>query len=93
MIRIQVDGTIHEFSLTSGYLKLTDSNKIIVMSVVYKVPPKVLQVKAKSSSTFEYLTSIRYSDAVTSEQYHVERDATQKKAIDVSGQRIYFMHL
>lgn len=78
-----MDGTIVEFNLISGHVTLPDSNKIIAVSIVYKTPPKVLQVKARGSSSFEYLTSIKFSEAVSSEQYHVERDSTQKKAIDV----------
>lgn len=81
-VKILVDGTFFEFNLISGHVQLPDTNKIIAVSIVYKAPPKVLQVKARGSSSFEYLTSIKYSEAVSPEQYHVERDVTQKMAID-----------
>ncbi|XP_012277078.1 uncharacterized protein KIAA2013 homolog [Orussus abietinus] len=82
-IKIEVDGTSNEYSLTSGYVSLPESDKVIVVSVVYNVPPKIMQVKPRSTMKFEILTSIRYSDPVSSGQYHSERDATQKKAIEI----------
>lgn len=68
----------------SGFVSLPNSNKIIVVSIVYKVPPEKVQVKARSSVKLEFLTSIQYSEPILSEQYHTERDATKKRAIDVS---------
>jgi len=47
-----------------------------------------VQVKAHSSIKLEFLSSIQYSEPILSEHYHVERDATKKKAIEVSKRRI-----
>lgn len=67
---------------------MPNSNKIIVVSIIYKVPPKTVQVKARNSVKLEFLSSIQYSEPISSEQYHVERDATKKRAVDVSKRRI-----
>jgi len=45
-------------------------------------------VKARSSIKLEFLSSIQYSEPISSEHYHIERDATKKRAIDVSKQRL-----
>lgn len=84
---IQLAQTNYEFSLTSGFVSLPDSKKKIVVSIVYKVPPKTLQVKARGNSRLEVLTSIKYSEPVPAEQYHEERESTRKSAIEVSCSR------
>lgn len=83
-VRIQVDGLNHDYSFISGFVSVANSNKIIVVSIIYKVPPKMVQVKAHSSVKLEFLSSIQYSEPISSDQYHVERDTTKKRAIDVS---------
>lgn len=87
-VRIQVDGLNHDYSFLSGFVSAPNSNKIIVVSIIYKVPPKTVQVKARSFVKLEFLSSIQYSEPISSEQYHIERDATKKRAIDVRKQRI-----
>ncbi|XP_029167471.1 uncharacterized protein KIAA2013 homolog [Nylanderia fulva] len=87
-IKIQVDGFNHEYTLVSGFVSVPNSNKIIVISIIYKVPPKTVQVKARSSIKLEFLSSIQYSEPISSEQYHIERDATKKKAIDLMKKAI-----
>ncbi|XP_011643806.1 uncharacterized protein KIAA2013 homolog [Pogonomyrmex barbatus] len=82
-VRIQVDGLNYDYTLVSGFVSVPNSNKIIVVSIIYKVPPKTVQVKAHSSVKLEFLSSIQYSELISSEQYHVERDATKKRAIDL----------
>ncbi|KAF7382789.1 hypothetical protein HZH66_013191 [Vespula vulgaris] len=82
-IKIQVDGFSHEYNLISGFISLSDSNKVIVISIVYKDPPKIIQIKARSTIKLEFLTSIQYSEPVSSERYHIERDVTKRKAIDI----------
>lgn len=79
-----MDGFSHEYNLISGFISLSDSNKVIVISIVYKDPPKIIQIKARSTIKLEFLTSIQYSEPVSSERYHIERDVTKRKAIDVS---------
>lgn len=73
----------------SGFVPVPSSNKIIVISIIYKVPPKTVQVKARSSVKLEFLSSIQYSEPISSEQYHMERDATKKKALDVNKQKTF----
>lgn len=87
-VRIQVDGLNYDYSFVSGFVSAPNSNKIIVVSIIYKVPPKTVQVKARSSVKLEFLSSIQYSDPISSEQYHVERDTTKKRAIEVNKQGI-----
>lgn len=87
--RIQVDGTSHEYNLISGFVPLSDSNKVIVISIVYRDPPKMILIKARNTMKLVFLTSVQYSEPVSSERYHIERDVTKKKAIDVS---IVFKH-
>ncbi|XP_015594642.1 uncharacterized protein KIAA2013 homolog [Cephus cinctus] len=82
-IDIQVDGIRQEYSLTSGYVSLPESDKVIVVSIVYKVPPKSVQVKSRSSTKLQFLTSIKYSNPVSNEHYQVERESTKKQAIDM----------
>jgi len=84
-----VDGVNHDYTLVSGFVPLSNSNKIIVVSIIYKTPPKVIQVKAHNSVKLEFLSSIQYSEPILSEQYHVERDITKKKAIDVGNEKFF----
>jgi len=52
----------------------------------------MVQVKAHSSVKLEFLSSIQYSEPILSEQYHAERDATKKRAIDVSRLKIFLIY-
>lgn len=83
-VRIQVDGLNSEYNVISGHVALHNSNKVIVVSIVYRVPPKVTQVKPLSTTKFDILTSIQYSEPVTSDKYYNEREVTKKRAIEVS---------
>lgn len=54
------------------------------MSIVYRVPPKTIHIEARSSVKLQFLSSIQYSEPILSERYHIERETTKKRAIDVS---------
>ncbi|XP_031833289.1 uncharacterized protein KIAA2013 homolog isoform X2 [Nomia melanderi] len=82
LIKIQVDDSIHEYNLISGFVPLPNSNKIVAASILYKVPPRMVQVKARSTVKFKYLTSIQYSEPVLMEEYHIQYEITKKKAIE-----------
>lgn len=81
---ILVENTNHQFNVVSGYVNVPNSNQIVVVSMVYQVVPKYLQVKAKSSLKVEYLTSIKNSKPITLEQYNKQRDLIKEKNIEVS---------
>lgn len=69
--------------MTSGSISLPDSNQIIVISILYKIPDKTVVIKPKSSMKFEFLTSIYYSEPLILKRYLTEREVTQRKAIEV----------
>lgn len=48
-----------------------------------------MQVKAHNSVKLEFLSSVQYSEPISSEQYHVERDIIKKKATDVSREKSF----
>ncbi|KAG7210712.1 hypothetical protein KM043_012212 [Ampulex compressa] len=87
-VKISVDGFTHDYSIISGFVTLPNSNKIVVVSIVYKTPSKMVQVKARSSVKLEFLTSIQYSEPVMTGNYHDEREATKKKAIEAMKKAI-----
>ncbi|KAK0087982.1 hypothetical protein PV325_013531 [Microctonus aethiopoides] len=79
---IQMDGIIHKYSITSGYVHLSDSNQIIVVSVVYAIPPKSVVIKPRSTTKLQFLTSVSYSNSPqTISQYANERKITEKNAL------------
>lgn len=55
-----------------------------IVAIVYKEPPETVQVKPRGSTKFEFLTSIYYSEPLVPKRYHAEREATEKKAVEVS---------
>lgn len=81
--RIEDDTDNHEYTMTSGTLTLPDSNQIIVVSILYKIPDKNILIKPRSTMKFKFLTSIYYSEPQISKRYLTEREVTQRKAIEV----------
>lgn len=82
--RIQVDGLPSvEYTLTTGYVPAPDSDKIVAVAVVHRTPPKTLQVKSRGSIRLELLSSIYYSEPLSSDSYNSEIKLVQKKAIEV----------
>ncbi|XP_015433835.1 PREDICTED: uncharacterized protein KIAA2013 homolog [Dufourea novaeangliae] len=81
-IKIQVDDFKHEYSLISGFVPLPNSNKVVTVAILYKVPPRIIQVKARSTVNLKYFTSIQYSEPVFIEDYHTQYEMTKKKAIE-----------
>lgn len=79
-----MDGLNSEYNVISGHVSLHNTNKVIVVSIVYRVPPKVIQVKALGTVKLDVLTSIQYSEPVSSDKYYNERESTKKKAIEVN---------
>lgn len=83
MFRIPVDDSMHEYNLISGFVPLPNSNKVVTVSILYKVPPRMVQVKPRSTVKLKFLTSIQYSEPITMEEYHIHNEITKKKAIEV----------
>ncbi|XP_016916509.1 uncharacterized protein KIAA2013 homolog isoform X2 [Apis cerana] len=81
-IKIQVDDFMDEYNLISGFVPLSNTNKIVTISILYKTPPRTLQVKARSTMKLKFLTSIQYSEPTIMEEYHVQYEITKKKAIE-----------
>lgn len=69
--------------VTSGFVPSPNSEKIIVVTIVYVVPSKYLSIKPKSTTKLEFLTSICYSEPVALGQYENERKNIERKAIKV----------
>ncbi|XP_078037455.1 uncharacterized protein KIAA2013 homolog [Augochlora pura] len=82
LTKIQVDDFIHEYNLISGFVPLPNTNKIVSISILYKVPPRMVQVKARSTVKFKYITSVQYSEPVLMEEYHNQYEITKKRAIE-----------
>lgn len=95
MFRIQVDDFLDEYNLISGFIPLSNSNKIVTVSIVYKTPPRILQIKARSSIKLKFLTSIQYSEPTLMEEHHIQYELTKEKAIEVyiiyKTLKIYYM--
>mgnify|MGYP004589566593 CR=1 FL=1 len=83
MFRIQIDDFLDEYNLISGFIPLSNSNKIVTISIVYKTPPRILQIKARSSMKLKFLTSIQYSEPTLMEEYHIQYELTKERAIEV----------
>lgn len=86
LFRIQIDGIaeIFECTLTSGYVNLSpNSDKMIAVAVIFVTPPKIVQVKGRNFAKLEFISSIYYSEPVTSDSYIAERQLVQKKATEV----------
>ncbi|XP_043789312.1 uncharacterized protein KIAA2013 homolog [Apis laboriosa] len=81
-IKIQVDDFMDEYNLISGFVPLSNTNKIVTISILYKTPSRTLQVKARSTMKLKFLTSIQYSEPTLMEEYHVQYEITKKKAIE-----------
>lgn len=73
---------MYEYNLISGFVPLPNSNKIVAVSILYKVPPKILQIKARSSLKLKFLTSIQYSEPIIMDEYHTHYETTKKKATE-----------
>lgn len=83
VFRIQVDEFVHEYNLISGFVPLPNTNKIVSVSILYTTPPRMVQIKARSTVRLKFLTSIQYSEPITMEEYHIHYEITKKKAIEV----------
>ncbi|XP_012258142.2 uncharacterized protein KIAA2013 homolog [Athalia rosae] len=82
-VQIQVEGLpSYEYTLTSGYVPLPDSDKMVAVAVVYRTPPKTVQVQPRSSTRLEFLSSIYYGEPVSSESLLAERQSAQRKAME-----------
>lgn len=82
--RIPVDNTVHEFTMASAFVPSSETNKMIAVSILYKEPPKSVQLKARASEKFTFLTSVQYSEPLVAKLYQAERVMTEKRCIDVS---------
>ncbi|XP_076756900.1 uncharacterized protein KIAA2013 homolog [Xylocopa sonorina] len=91
-IKIQVDDFTDEYNLISGFVPLSNSNKIVAISILYEVPPRALQIKARSSMKLKFLTSIQYSEPTLMEEYHSHYELTKKKAIEAMKKAISIQH-
>ena len=87
-IKIQVDKFVHEYILISGFVPLPNTNKIVSVSILYKTPPRMVQIKARSTVKLKFLTSIQYSEPITMEEYHIHYEVTKKKAIEAMNKAI-----
>lgn len=83
VFRIQVGDFIYEYNLITGFVPLSNSNKIVAVAIVYNASPRILQVKGRSTVKLKFLTSIQYSEPITMEEYHVHNELTKNKAIEV----------
>ncbi|XP_014206584.1 uncharacterized protein KIAA2013 homolog [Copidosoma floridanum] len=81
-INIIVEHTNHPFNVVSGFVSIPNSNKIVAISMVYHALPKNIQVKARSSTKVEYLTSISYSEPILIDQYHKQKDLIREKSVE-----------
>ncbi|XP_033353701.1 uncharacterized protein KIAA2013 homolog isoform X1 [Bombus vosnesenskii] len=92
VIKIQVDDFLDEYNLISGFIPLSNSNKIVTVSIVYKRPPRILQIKARSSIKLKFLTSIQYSEPTLMEEHHIQYELTKEKAIEAIKKAISIQH-
>ncbi|KAK9295002.1 hypothetical protein QLX08_010539 [Tetragonisca angustula] len=92
VIKIQIDDFLDEYNLISGFIPLSNSNKIVTISIVYKTPPKILQIKARSSMKLKFLTSIQYSEPTSKEEYHIQYELTKERAIEAIKKAISIQH-
>ncbi|CAK9813545.1 Uncharacterized protein KIAA2013 homolog [Anthophora plagiata] len=92
VIKIHVDNVMHDYNLISGFVTQSNSNKIVSISILYKVPPRVLQIKPRSSMKLKFLTSIQYSEPIIMEEYNTHYELTKKKAIEAIKKAISIQH-
>lgn len=81
IIKIQVDDFTEEYNLISGHVPL-NNNKIIAVSIAYKLPQRTVQLKGRSMVKFRFLTSIDYSEPISMEEYGNYYEITKRKAIE-----------
>lgn len=82
IVNIQIGNTNHKYTVTSGFVHLSDSNKIIVVTIVYVLPQESVIIKPRSSTKLEFLTGISYSnEPQVLSQYAAERKITERNAL------------
>ncbi|XP_015510287.1 uncharacterized protein KIAA2013 homolog [Neodiprion lecontei] len=85
-VQVQVEGLPnYEYTSTSGFVSLPGSDKIVAVAVVYRSPPKTFHVTARSFMKLQFLTSVHYSEPVSSDSYIARKQllqVSQKKALE-----------
>ncbi|XP_043278837.1 uncharacterized protein KIAA2013 homolog isoform X2 [Venturia canescens] len=82
-VKISIDDAVHEFTMASAFVPSSEANKMIAVSILYKEPPKSIQLKARTSEKLTFFTSIQYSEPLVAKLYQVERTMTEKRCIDM----------
>lgn len=81
-VKIQTDGLFHDYNVVSGFVPLPDSNKVVVVSIVYKPAPRTIQLKPHGIIKFDFITSVKYSEPVDVIEYEREKPDAQRKAVE-----------
>ncbi|OAD59961.1 hypothetical protein WN48_07872 [Eufriesea mexicana] len=92
VIKIPGQNVMHEYNLISGFIPLSNSNKVVTISIIYKTPPRMLQINARSSTKLKILTSIQYSEPILMEEHHIQYEITKRKAIEAIRKAISLQH-
>lgn len=80
------------FQVASGMVEVPKSvlDQVIAVTVVLQSIPESVEIMPHSSITFEFLTSINYSEPVSRSEFNAKKLETEQKALDVSWRIITF---
>jgi len=73
------------FQVASGMVEVPKSSldQVVAVTVVLQSIPESVEIMPRSSITFEFLTSINYSEPVSRSEFNSKKLETEQKALDV----------
>ncbi|XP_059469617.1 uncharacterized protein KIAA2013 homolog [Neocloeon triangulifer] len=76
------------FTVASAMVDVPKSNldHVIAVTTVLQAVPELVEVNAHSSATFEFLTSINYSEPVSRSEFVAKKRETEQRAVDAMKQ-------
>jgi hypothetical protein len=73
------------FQVASGMVEVPKSSldQVVAVTVVLQSIPESVEIMPRSSITFEFLTSINYSEPVSRSEFNSKKLETEQRALDV----------
>lgn len=80
VIKIQHGSKMVDYQVVTGYVP-SINNKILVVSIVHRIIPRVLTLNKRGTTNLNLLTTINYSKPIKKEQFAQHNDVVEKAAI------------
>jgi hypothetical protein len=81
-VKIQRNSKIIEHQVVTGSIPSPNSNKIRVVSIVYRNLPRVLTLRKRGNTNLNVLMTINYSKLVAKDAFGETKEIVEKSAID-----------